>query len=82
MSASSENAAVAPKPLDLDLDLVLDPRRTPTVTVPVAAQVLGISRATAYEGVAAGTIPSVRIGRRLLVPVAAIRRLLQLDEPP
>ena len=52
-----------------------------TVTVPEAAQLLGVSRMTAYSAVREGSIPSVRIGRRLLVPRAALERLLTLPEP-
>jgi hypothetical protein len=40
---------------------------------------LGISRGQGYEGVRTGEIPSPRIGRRIVVPTAAIRRLLQID---
>ena len=46
------------------------------VTVEEAAGLLGISRGLAYEGVRQGTIPSVRIGRRLLVPLEALTRVL------
>jgi excisionase family DNA binding protein len=41
-----------------------------------AAQALGISRAFAYEAVARGEIPCIRIGRRILVPKAALAKLL------
>src|SRR4051794_31197472 len=51
----------------------------PTLTVETAGRYLGISRPTAYEGVRTGDIPSVRVGKRLLVPTAALRRLLELD---
>lgn len=47
-----------------------------TLTVEEAATLLGISRAFAYEAVARGEIPSIRIGRRILVPKAALQRLL------
>jgi len=46
------------------------------MTVQEAARMLGVGRATAYEGVRTGVIPSVRIGRRLLVPRRALERLL------
>jgi excisionase family DNA binding protein len=46
------------------------------------AAALGISRASAYEGVKTGDIPCIRVGRRFLVPTAAVRRLLQLDSGP
>ena len=48
-------------------------------TVDEAARLLGISRNLAYEGVRSGAIPSLRIGRRLLVPRAALERLLAGD---
>jgi len=45
-------------------------------TVEEAAQLLGISRSFAYEAVQRGDIPSMRIGRRILVPKAALLRYL------
>jgi excisionase family DNA binding protein len=51
----------------------------PTVTVAQAAETLGISRGTAYAAVRTGELPSIRVGRRLLVPTAALRQLLHLD---
>ena len=47
-----------------------------TMTVEEAAKALGISRAFAYEAVNNGDIPTIRIGRRILVPKAALNRLL------
>lgn len=47
-----------------------------TVTVDEVATLLGISRASAYEGVRSGEIPSVRIGRRILVPRMGLERML------
>ena len=47
-----------------------------TLTVEECADLLGISRAFAYEQVNAGTIPSIRIGRRILIPKVALERLL------
>jgi excisionase family DNA binding protein len=47
-----------------------------TLTVPEAAGLLGISRMSAYTAVREGTIPSLKIGRRVLVPRAALDRLL------
>lgn len=52
-------------------------------TVEEAAQLLGISRSFAYEAVQRGDIPSMRIGRRILVPKAALQRFLeQTDAGP
>lgn len=39
-----------------------------TLTVEEAAQLLGISRALAYELVARHELPSLRLGRRIVVP--------------
>ena len=47
-----------------------------TLTVEEAATLLGISRAFAYEAVNKGEIPSIRIGRRILVPKVALERFL------
>jgi excisionase family DNA binding protein len=47
-----------------------------TLTVEEAGTLLGISRAFAYEAVNRGDIPSIRIGRRILVPKAALERML------
>jgi excisionase family DNA binding protein len=59
--------------------ITLDPRwreRT-TLTVEEAALVLGISRWGAYSLAGKpGGIPAVRLGRRLIVPVAKLREML------
>ena len=47
-----------------------------TLTVEEAAAVLGIGRNSAYQAVASGQLPVIRIGRRLLLPRAALERLL------
>ena len=43
---------------------------------PDAGEVLGIGRSLIYSGIASGEIPSVRVGRRILVPVPALLRML------
>jgi len=48
-----------------------------TMSVEEAAIALGISRTFAYEAVARGEIPCVRIGKRILVPIAGLNRLLE-----
>jgi excisionase family DNA binding protein len=48
-----------------------------TYTVPEAGLLLGISRGAAYAAAADKTLPTIRIGRRLLVPRAALQRLLE-----
>lgn len=48
-----------------------------TVSVEVAAQTLGIGRNTAYEAVRRGEIPTIRIGRRILVSRAWLARTIE-----
>lgn len=55
---------------------VTDQHRSATVTVEQAGALLGISRRSAYRAAAAGQIPTIRLGRRILVPVAMLYRLL------
>jgi excisionase family DNA binding protein len=62
--------------------LVPDPADHPTMQVDSVAKALGLSRVSAYEGVKNGDIPSIRIGRRIVIPTAAVRRMLQLDSGP
>jgi len=47
-----------------------------TMTVEEASKRLGVSRNTGYEAVRLNQIPSIRIGRRILVPRAALERIL------
>jgi excisionase family DNA binding protein len=44
-------------------------------TVEETAALLGVSRNTAYSKVRSGDIPSVRIGRVLRIPAAALRQM-------
>ncbi|MGC2415897.1 MAG: helix-turn-helix domain-containing protein [Stellaceae bacterium] len=50
-----------------------------TLTIIEAGAALGISRTLAYEAAAKGQIPTIRIGRRLLVPKQAFDRLVSGD---
>ena len=45
-------------------------------TVPQVAKILGINRNLAYELARRGTLPSIRLGKRLVCPKKAIDRLL------
>ena len=49
---------------------------TLTLTVVEAARFLGISRGLAYEAVRRGEIPSIRVGRRILIPRVALQQML------
>ena len=50
-----------------------------TVSVPQAGHLLGLGRFAAYEAARKGEIPTVRMGRRKLVPVRALENLLRLE---
>ncbi|MGH3925244.1 MAG: helix-turn-helix domain-containing protein [Pseudonocardiaceae bacterium] len=52
----------------------------PTLTVEQAGRFCGIGRNAAYEAARTGQLPTIRIGRRLLVPTARLLRLLGLGE--
>jgi excisionase family DNA binding protein len=41
------------------------------------ARELGISRQSAYAGLRAGTIPGIRLGKRFIIPRAAIDQWLK-----
>jgi excisionase family DNA binding protein len=47
-----------------------------THTVEEAASLLGVSRNSAYALARTGALPAIRLGKRLLVPQAALDRVL------
>ena len=47
-----------------------------TLSVVEAARIMGVSKNVAYEAARRGEIPSIRLGGRILVPRAALERLL------
>jgi len=57
---------------------MVDTQAKLTLTVQEAATLLGIGRNSAYEAVKTGTLPSVQIGRRILVPRAALEQMLMV----
>jgi excisionase family DNA binding protein len=61
--------------------MIPDAREQPTLTAREVAPLLRISLSTTYAGIKDGTIPSIRIGGRVVVPTAALQRLLCLEEP-
>ena len=56
-----------------------DPLVQPTMTVMEAGSFLNLAKVTAYQAVYRGEIPTIRVGRRILVPTAALRRMLHID---
>ncbi len=50
-----------------------------TLTVKETQIILGLSRSAVYQAIETGEIPSVRIGKRILIPKAALYRLLEAN---
>jgi excisionase family DNA binding protein len=50
-------------------------------TVTEAGELLGLGRSTAYELAAQGELPTVRLGRRLMVTRPALTALLGFEPP-
>ena len=48
---------------------------------PQVGKLLGLGRAATYEAARRGDIPTMRFGRRIAVPTAALRRMLGIDTP-
>ena len=55
-----------------------DPHETPTMTVEAAGKALGLGRSAAYQAARRGDLPTIAIGRRLMVPTASLYRMLDL----
>jgi excisionase family DNA binding protein len=53
-----------------------DPKTTPTISVEEAGRVIGLSKDSAYKAAHAGQIPTLRFGKRMLVPTARLLELL------
>ena len=70
------------KPTDPDAVTVADLGDRATVTVEIAARVLGIGRSAAYEAAKRGELPTIRLGRRLVVPVPRLLDLLGARRDP
>lgn len=51
----------------------------PLMTIPRAAEFLGVSRASAYRYAATGDLPTLTLGRRTYVVTARLRHIL--DDP-
>ena len=54
-------------------------RQRATLTVPEAASLVGISTWAGYEWAKRGELPTVRVGRRLLVPAQQLLKMLGAD---
>ena len=58
-----------------------DPTERPVLSVPEAGRHVGLGRAASYEAAKRGQLPTIRLSeRRLVVPTAALRRMLLIDD--
>jgi hypothetical protein len=62
---------------------VPDPLEVPVLPLwPDTAKLLDLGRSAVYQAAARGEIPTLAFGSRKVVPTAALRRLLQIDDGP
>jgi excisionase family DNA binding protein len=53
-----------------------------TMTIEQAGELLGLSRSSAYRAAARGELPTLRFGRRLIVPTRRLLDLLGYQDRP
>jgi hypothetical protein len=59
------------------IEVPADWRSHTTVDVPIAGRIAAdLSRNSSYAAAERGDLPTIRMGRRIVVPVAALRRLI------
>jgi hypothetical protein len=51
----------------------------PVLSVEAGGAVIGLKRSASYDAAARGELPTIRFGRRLVVPTARLLALLGLD---
>ena len=68
--------------METDTLTLTDLRDRATVTVPEAGELLGLSRNAAYQAADRGEIPTLRIGRRLVVPTPQLLGMLEHADDP
>jgi excisionase family DNA binding protein len=66
--------------MDQNYSRVPTAEQRPTLNLwPETGRILGLSKSAVYDAAHTGEIPTIRVGRRILVPTAALRRMLALD---
>jgi excisionase family DNA binding protein len=76
-----DNGIGAMNPIDVTLPTPASEKRADerlTYDVPEAGRLLGLSRNSAYAAAKAGLIPVLNVGRRMLVPKAALHEMLSI----
>jgi excisionase family DNA binding protein len=49
----------------------------PTTSVPEAGRLLGLARNGAYEAARRGEIPTIQLGRKIRVPTAKLKKMIE-----
>ncbi|MEO3811354.1 hypothetical protein ABGB17_20360 [Sphaerisporangium sp. B11E5] len=57
-----------------------DPKVEPTISVPRAGALVGLCRDSSYEAARRGDLPTLKFGRRVVVPTARLLAMLGLDQ--
>lgn len=61
--------------------MIPNPDQQPTIPLwPTTGDILGLGRSATYDAAHRGEIPTIKLGRRLVVPTAALRRMLGVDQ--
>jgi hypothetical protein len=68
--------------MNTDMDAIMAEIRTkPTVRIwPTAGRALDLGRNSSYDAARRGEIPTLKIGGRIVVPTALLRRMLGIGE--
>ena len=74
---SSPSVSVSVKVAISFISVVVLPVPPSLSSVPEAAAMLGLSRNFGYESVKQGQLPVIRFGKRLLIPRAALEKMLE-----
>jgi len=61
-------------------DLLPSPEEAPVLDLEVIAQFLGLHEDTVRARIKDGSLPSIRLGRRLFVPNRPFRRIVGLED--
>ena len=61
-------------------DVLLEKLRTqPTISVPEAAELIGVCRNGGYDAANSGELPTIRVGRSIKVISASLRKMLGIE---
>jgi hypothetical protein len=67
MTTQRKQAGAAPTPKEAPLG----------ISVPAAGRQIGLGRAASYQAAKAGSLPTIKIGSRLIVPVSRFQKMLE-----